>query len=254
MPFEAVNTPVVRYPSRPSSATLAVSSITGEPEIPASTARDAPTEISGPMPALAVPSPASEVMWKAEPEAGSAESGGTARTGMSARTLTIVSAGVVIVVVAAMAIGGKKKAPAQVAAAPAPVVAAPATPVSAAPEAPKALAGDSTAIGLGPASRAAAKGKAPREVAVDAVALLQLSLPRPRATVGDTVHAHLEALDDAGARVTTPQVMWTTSSSSVVRFAGAGELLAVGAGKATITVTAGTTTTSRELTVVAKKK
>jgi uncharacterized protein YjdB len=48
--------------------------------------------------------------------------------------------------------------------------------------------------------------------------------------------------------------VWTSSDPTVVRFAGPGQLIAVKAGKATITVTAGTTTTGRELTVVAKKR
>jgi hypothetical protein len=206
-----------------------------------------------------------EVMWNAATgevratdgdvaDAGSTapQNGDAAPRGMPARTATIVSVGVVVVVLGAMAIGGKKKAsPPPVVAAPAPVVA---EVVSPPPAAAKPLPGDSTAVGIGPASKAPARGKAPREVSLDAVALLQLSLPKARATVGDTVHARLEALDDAGGRVTTPQVVWTSSNTAVVRFAGPAELVAVGAGKATITVTAGSTTASRELTVVAKKK
>ena len=92
-------------------------------------------------------------------------------------------------------------------------------------------------------------------MALDAVALLQLTLPRPRATVGDTVHARLDAMDDAGKPVTTTgQINWTTSDPSVVRFAGPGQLIAVREGKATITVTAGGTNASRELVVVTKKR
>jgi hypothetical protein len=157
-------------------------------------------------------------------------------------------------VVGALAMRGKKgvtppaplPVPAVAPSVPGPSVAAPVT-------VPR-LPGDSTAIGLGPAPKGAARGKPPREVALDAVALLQLTLARPRAAIGDTVHANLNALDDAGQPVTTPQIVWTTSDASVVRFAGPGQLIAVKDGKATITVTAGSTTAARDLTVFAKKK
>ena len=259
-PLSGVRTPVVPYPSRPSSDTMPVDALGRETSVKSSPERDAPTEIGEAMPVLGVSSAEVEVMWNAavtEERGSQGDVGGSAgdgSRGMSARTATIVSVGVVLAVIATMSIGGKKKAPAPAAATPAPVAAAPAAPVAVAPEAVKALPGDTIAVGLGPLSKAATKGKAPREVSVDAVALLQLSLPKARAMVGDTVHARLEALDDAGGRVTTPQVVWASSNAAVVRFAGAGELLAVGVGKATITATAGTTTASRELTVVAKKK
>ena len=157
-------------------------------------------------------------------------------------------------VVGALAVSGKKDVTPP-ASTPAPV----ATPNAAAPSvvAPvtvQRLPGDSTAIGLGPAAKGAARGKAPREVSVDAVALLQLTLAKARATVGDTVHASLNALDDAGQAVTTPQIVWTTSDAGVVRFAGPGQLIAVSAGKVTITVTAGGTTATRDLAVVVPKK
>ncbi len=246
-PLSGVRTPVVPYPSRPSSDTMPVHALGGEPAVKSSPERDAKTEVGEAMPALGVSSAEVELMWT---EDRSPKTEGPKFT----RTATVVSAGVVLVVIGVMSIGGKKKEPVPVAAALAPGVAAPAAPAPVASPAVKGLPGDSMAVGLGPASKAAAKGKAPREVAADAVALLQLSLPKARATVGDTVHAHLEALDDAGARVTTPQVVWTSSNQAVVRFAGAGELLAVSAGKATITVTAGSTTVSRELMVVARKQ
>lgn len=252
-PYSGVRTPVVPYPSRPSSDTLPVHALGGEPAVKSSPEHDAATQISGPLPVLGVSSPASEVMWSAAAPGDSlANEADVPSRGISVRTATVVSVGVVLVVVSAIALGGKKKTPlAPVVAAPVPVVAAPVAP---APEPVKPLPGDSTATGIGPVSKAPARGKAPREVSLDAVALLQLTLPRARATVGDTVHAHLEALDDAGARVTTPQVAWTTSNAAVVRFAGPADLLAVGAGKATITVSAGSTTASRELTVVSAKK
>lgn len=250
-PMGDIRTPVVPYPARASSDTMPFDALRYEPAMQSSPERDAPTEISGPLRVVGISSPASELMRKSHDGDGQSGEGERPR-GMSARTMMIVSVGVVIVVVAAIALGGKKKSPpAAPAAIPAPVAAAPAAP---APEAVKPLPGDSTAVGIGAASKASARGKAPREVSLDAVALLQLSLPKARATVGDTVHARLEALDDAGARVTTPQVVWATSNSAVLRFAGAAEPTAVSVGKATITVMAGSTTTSRELTVVPKKK
>jgi serine/threonine-protein kinase len=246
-------------PSRASLATVQVSGLGDERAVESSAERDAPTEISGPM--VAVSSPASEVMWEpqtgdrkpdgAEPEP---EAAGDLRRGISTRAATIISAGVVVVVVSALAMRGKKGATP-----PAPLPAAAITPSAVAPSAAplvtvERLPGDSTAVGLGPAPKGAARGKAPREVTVDAVALLQLTLAKAKATVGDTVRATLNALDDAGVAVTTPQIVWTTSDASVVRFAGPGQLIAVRAGKATITVTAGATTAARELTVVATKK
>ena len=178
--------------------------------------------------------------------------------GMSVRTATVASVGVVLVVVAALAIREPRKRPAA-ASPPAAVtraVGAPAgtAPAPSAPTATKGLPGDSMAVGLGPAAKGGGRGKAPREVTADAVALLQLTLPRARATVGDTIHARLEATDDSGNQVTTPQIVWTTSNASVVRFAGPGELIAVKEGKATINVAAGSTNATREVTVVTKKR
>ena len=174
------------------------------------------------------------------------------------KATTIVSAAVVIAVVGAMIVrGGKKNSPPPEAPkTPAPVVAAltPVVPVSPSTAPSKGLPGDSVALGAGTAGKSSGRGKAPKEVAPDAVALLQLSLARPRAAVGDTVLARLDASDDAGVPVTTSQIVWTTSNAAVVRFASPGKLLAVGVGKATITVTAGGTTASRELIVAAKKR
>ncbi len=267
---------VVTDPARESFATVQVSELSAEPAIKSSAEHEAKTEISGPM--LAVSSPASELMraagansgdgligWEssdgiAEPDGTASVEGeavpGGARRGMSARATTIVSAGVVLAVVSALALRGGKRTGA-VASQPVPApVATPsaAAPSVVAPVAVQRLPGDSTAVGLGPAAKGAARGKAPREVTVDAVALLQLTLAKSRAVVGDTVHATLNALDDAGQAVTTGQIVWTTSDASVVRFAGPGQLIAVKAGKATVTVTAGSTTAGRELTVLVKKK
>ncbi len=230
MPLGMPKAPVTPYPSRASSDTMAVEYMSGEPAIPASAERDAPTEISGPMLAVSAP------------------------RRMSPRAATIVSSGVVLAVVGTLALRGGTKTAAP--AVPAPV---PANTLAVSAPAPSAsltvqrLPGDSTAVGLWPATKAGTAGKGPREVSVDAVALLQLALAKPRANPGDTVHARLDAQDDAGKPVITSPIVWTSSDPTIVRFAGPGQLIAVRVGKATITVTAGSTTTTRELTVVAKK-
>ena len=247
-------TPLVPYPARASSDTMPVSALRREPALESSPERDAPTEISGPMPAAAaVSSPVSEVMW----QAGQSEEQGSEEKprGMSARTATVVSVGVVLVVVTALASRGGKGTSTTPAATTAATraVPAPAAPLAAAPMA-RGLPGDSMAMGPEPASKAAGRGKAPREVALDAVALLQLTVPKARAMVGDTIHARLEALDDAGLQVTTPLIVWTSSDPAVIRFAGPAQLIAVKEGKATITVTAGRTTAARELTVTRRKR
>ena len=251
-PIDMKKTPVTPYPSRASSDTLSVSSLefqqaqTGDPK------RDAPTEISGPLPAAGVSSPASEIMWRSEAKPSDVTSEGPPARVMSAKAATIVSAGVVVVVVTALALRGGKKAPPAAVMAP-PVASVASAPVAAAPAVPR-LPGDSTASGPGPAPKVTGKGKPPREVTVDAVALLQLTLPKAKATIGDTLRARLEALDDAGQQVTTQQIAWSTSNPAVVRFAGPAAIIAVSAGKATITVAAGSTTATKELTVVAAKK
>ncbi|MGH7654708.1 MAG: hypothetical protein ACREN6_08600, partial [Gemmatimonadaceae bacterium] len=116
------------------------------------------------------------------------------------------------------------------------------------------LFGDSAAVGPGPAAKSGRRAKPPREVTPDAVALLQLTVPSGRIGVGDTVHLHLQALDDGGLPVTTPQIVWTTSNPRVVRFAGAGEAIAVSEGKATVTVSAGSATTARDVMVLARRR
>ncbi|HEV8410357.1 MAG TPA: serine/threonine-protein kinase [Gemmatimonadaceae bacterium] len=257
--------PVTPYPARASSDTMAVDYTSGDLVAQHSAEREAPTEISGPM--FAVSSPASEVMWKAAnspeldldgfgaPAAGAVEiAGARGPRRMPARTAMIVSSGVVLAVIGTLALRGEKKTATPAAPAPAPVnTIAVSSPSPGVAPTVQRLPGDSTAVGVAPAAKAGAGAKGPREVSVDAVALLQLALSKPRAAPGDTIHARLDALDDAGKPVTTSQIVWTSSDPTVVRFAGPGQLIAVKAGKATITVTAGTTTTGRELTVVAKK-
>ncbi len=83
----------------------------------------------------------------------------------------------------------------------------------------------------------------------DAIALLQLTIMKPKVGVGDTVHARLEAFDDAGGRVTTSQMIWTSSNPRVVRFMAPGDLIAAQEGKATITVSAAGTSATKEVVV-----
>lgn len=111
---------------------------------------------------------------------------------------------------------------------------------------------DSVAVGHGPDAAVQVRGRAPKTVAADAVAILTPALSRVM-TVGDTVPARLVALDDAGERVTSPQIVWTTSNASVVKFAGPGLLVEVKEGSATITVTAGGTTGTLAVTVGARR-
>ena len=202
-----------------------------------------------------------EPAWQREsadvpPAAGEAVAQAPGRDRMSTRAATMVSLGVVLVIAGAVALRVGKKPPPPVQKPIVPVVTAPA-PTAAAPPAPAvphvALPGVSVAVGLGTPLKPPAPGKVPRPVTADAVALLQLTLPKPRATVGDTVHVRLDAMDDAGKPVTTPQVYWSTSDPDVVRFAGPAQLIAVKEGKAMITVSAGSSTAAKELTVVVKK-
>ena len=121
-------------------------------------------------------------------------------------------AGAAVVVVAAgvLMLRGEKSA------APLPQPAAPvAAPIA---DQVAQLFGDSAAVGPGPASSGArGRGKAPREVAVDAVALLQLTVPSGRIGVGDTVHLGLRALDDAGSAVTTASLPVTRAGMTICR-------------------------------------
>jgi serine/threonine-protein kinase len=226
----------------------------GEPTAVTSSERDAPTRISAPHRLVGVLTPAAELMSSA-PVSVPAGDTPAATIAMAApvirrrsmKTTVMASTAVVLVAAAVLMLrAGKSSAPLpQPAAA---VVAAPITDQLA------QLFGDSAAVGPGPASTAArGRGKVPREVTVDAVALLQLTVPSGRIGVGDTVHLGLRALDDAGSAVTTPQIVWTTSNPKIARFSGPGELIAAGEGKATVTVSAGSASTARDLTVLAKR-
>ena len=155
-----------------------------------------------------------------------------------------------VVVIGALVLRGKPRVET-----PAASVAAPAASPAPLADQVATLFGDSAAVGPGPAAKPIrGRTKPPREVTPDAVALLQLTVPTGRIGVGDTVHLRLQALDDGGLPVTTPQIVWTTSNPRVVRFAGAGEAIAVSEGKATVTVSAGSATTARDVMVLAKPR
>jgi hypothetical protein len=127
-----------------------------------------------------------------------------------------------------------------------------AEPAATAATALEAALGDSVVIGPGSDAGTPVRGKAARAVSADAVALLQLSIAKPAVAAGDTVHVRLDAFDDGGLRVVTHQIVWTTSNPRVVHFTSPGELVAVKEGSATITVAAGSATTSLPMTVGAR--
>ena len=120
--------------------------------------------------------------------------------------------------------------------------------------APQKPFGDSFATGHGADAKALTKGKAPKAVAADAVALLQLSFPKKKLTLGDTARAKLEAFDDAGGQVTTAEITWTSSNPQAIRFLGPGQLVATGLGASTISVSAGSSSTKLTIEVTVKKR
>jgi len=158
----------------------------------------------------------------------------------------LISAGVVALVAIAYAVGTSGNTPeADPSAADSSVVEAP---VSAAATVDAAL-GDSVVVGHGPDGGATVRGKALRTVGADAIALLNVSLGARRLAVGDTIRARLDALDDAGEKVTSPQIVWSTSNPRIVKFAGPGMLVGVREGSATITVAAAATTGKMQVTI-----
>jgi serine/threonine-protein kinase len=251
-PLES-RTPVADYRARPSSPTTPVTTAelaAAEDELAKRSAeaaivsgsRDAPTVIGGPQPALGAAAP--QPSW-------GAPSGPSPARARSRRPAAIVAGAVVLLGVAGMLATRGTKAP------PAPVPPPTADSTPAAPTAAavvEAALGDSVVIGHGADATARVGGKTPRVVSPDAVAMIQVSLARSRIAVGDTVHAKIEAFDDAGQRVTTPQMVQSTSNPRVVKFAGPGELVGVKEGKATLTVSAGATTATREVIVQAKSE
>jgi serine/threonine protein kinase len=120
--------------------------------------------------------------------------------------------------------------------------------------APQTPFGESVATGHGPDAKALTKGKEPKTVAPDAVALLQLTFSRKALVLGDTARAKLEAFDDAGSRVTTPEITWVSSNPKAIRFLGPGQLVATGIGASTISVSAGSSSAKLTIEVTAKKR
>lgn len=116
----------------------------------------------------------------------------------------------------------------------------------------EAALGDSAVVGRGADATTRVHGKIPRTVVPEAISLLSFPAFPSRIAVGDTLRVRLEAQDDSGAPVTTPQVVWTTSSPRVARFLEPGLLLAVREGTATITVAAGQASTKRVLQIEAR--
>ncbi|HVT40630.1 MAG TPA: protein kinase [Gemmatimonadaceae bacterium] len=133
--------------------------------------------------------------------------------------------------------------------APVPEAEAAPPPTVAAAAAVEAAMGDSVVIGHGADATRSVNGKVPRTVTPDAVSLLVLSMNKPHVRAGDTVRVRLDATDDAGAPVTTPQTVWTTSNAAIVRLLAPGVLSAEKIGKATLTVTAGTASSTLAITV-----
>ncbi|MEA3247621.1 MAG: serine/threonine-protein kinase, partial [Gemmatimonadota bacterium] len=177
----------------------------------------------------------------------SGHSGTTLETGRVGRRPLLIGAAVVVIASIAFAVSrpGSGSTPKPVLADSAQAPAAP--PPDAATTVAVAL-GDSVAVGHGPDAQTRVRGKVPRTVRADAVALLIPSLGRTL-TAGDTARARLEALDDAGAPVTSPDIVWTTSDPRVVKFAGPGRLVGVKQGRVTITVRAAGVTGSMQVTV-----
>ncbi|HXD23818.1 MAG TPA: protein kinase, partial [Gemmatimonadaceae bacterium] len=219
----------------------------GDAASASSAEREAPTKISAPHPLVGVVTPAAELMAAAAGAlAGESPSGGALTGTRAKRTLAIAATVIVAAGLGTLALRGGKR---DGAASRLPSASPAGTPALA--DQVAQLIGDSAALGPAPLSRGA---KTPREVTPDAIALLQLTVPPGRIAAGDTVHLRLQALDDAGLAVTTPQIVWTTSNPRVVRFSGPGQVIAVTSGKATLTVTAGTATTSRDVTVLAARR
>ena len=160
----------------------------------------------------------------------------------------VIAAGVVALAAIGYLIGTSGNTrEAEPTAADSPVVEAP---VSAAATVDAAL-GDSVVVGHGPDGGATVRGKALRTVGADAIAMFNVSIGARRLTVGDTIRARLDALDDAGDKVTSPQIVWSTSNPRIVKFAGPGMLVGVRQGSATITVAAAATTGRMQVTVAA---
>lgn len=153
-----------------------------------------------------------------------------------------------VIIVGALGIMLSKSSGAKAPAAPAADTTSASAPVPTTAAAVDAALGDSVVVGHGPDATVAGKGGVPKTVSSDAVALLNISVAKVPG-VGDTVRIRLDALDDNGNRVTSPQIVWATSNPRVLKFAGPGHIVGVKEGKATVTVSAGNTTGTHVVTV-----
>jgi serine/threonine-protein kinase len=239
-PNPDARTPVAAYPSRPSSATVPVAAI----ELASQETAAVPITAPVPAPVTAeAPSTASEEAPAASSTAAPAAQPSVVPPTPGINVKWLAGGAAVLALIAIAALRGSGTRPSDP---PAPTPTA--TPI-AEPAASETLLGDSIATGHGSDGTRKVNGKAPRAVSPDAVALLQLTLAKPTVAKGDTVHLRLDATDDGGAAVTTPQMVWTTSNPRVVRFAAPGELIGAATGKSTITVTAGGAAHSIDVTV-----
>jgi serine/threonine protein kinase len=132
-------------------------------------------------------------------------------------------------------------------------VAPPPAPVVTAATAVENAIGDSVVVGHGADATALVNGKTPRPVTPDAISILLIKIAKQRVFAGDTVRVRLEVLDDAGLPVTTNQIVWSTSNPRIAHFFAPGQLVAVGEGKATITVSAGTASATHDIRIDAAK-
>ena len=268
-PVDPGRTPVAPYPARPSSTTMPLSAVTatggagapaplspskpegllvgagafGFAEAAVSGPQDAATETT--MPPVLPPRVADQPTTEIAPVISD-------RTRLPPARGLLIGAGVVGVVAVIGVFAMRKGSAPEAVPVPAPVTASADSTKAAVSAIVAAPLGDSMVVGHGADGSRLVGGKAPKAVSPDAVALLQLTLVRDHLAAGDSVHARLEALDDAGKRVTTHQIVWTSSNPRVLRLAAPGELVAVGDGSATIKVTAGSASISQTVTVRAK--
>ena len=268
-PIDPGRTPVAPYPARPSSTTLPLSAMTAtagtSPPAPVSPSKPegflvgagafgfAEAAFSGPQEAATettlAPVP---VPLVADGPAIDGAPLTSERTRLPPARGMLIGAGVVGVIAVIGVFATRKGSVPAPAAVPAPTPAQADSAHTVVPAIDAAL-GDSTVVGHGPDSTALVKGKPPKAVSADAVALLVLTSTKDRLTAGDTARIRLEALDDAGSRVTTHQIVWTTSNPGVVRFVGPGRIVALREGTATVAVTAGSASNRLILNVRATK-
>ncbi len=259
----AQRTPVAEYPSGSDLATTEVTTPSGPHDAPtlispsgeSRLVSSAPSPLEAFASALRETSPPAADPLIGEPVHGSPEPIVTPASGY--RSLIVGAAAVAVLAVGGtLAFRGKKPNPT-----PEPSSAPLAGSVDAAtqsaiqpPIAPQKPFGDSVVTGHGADALVSINGKRPKVVTSDAVALLQLSMSKKALVLGDTVRARLDAFDDAGTRVTTPEITWTSSNPGVVRFLGPGQLVATGIGASTVSVTTGSSSAKLVVEVKAKKR